>query len=154
MRLQEYLKQHDVSFDVVTHPKTFDAQHLAQAVHVPGQNVAKGVLLRVNHAYRYVLAVLPATHRIDLHQLSKSFGGAEVELATEVEIADRCPDCEFGALPPVGSRYGLETLVDQSLARDEYIVFEADAHDEAIRMTYSAFSELEHPSVVSFATRN
>jgi Ala-tRNA(Pro) deacylase len=52
MKLQEYLKQHHVSFDVVTHPKTFDAQHLAQAVHVPGRNVAKDVLVRVDHANR------------------------------------------------------------------------------------------------------
>jgi Ala-tRNA(Pro) deacylase len=86
--------------------------------------------------------------------LSKAFGGAKIQLATEVEIADRFPDCEFGALPPLGSRYGVETLVDRSLTSDEYIVFAADKHDEAIRMSYAAFNELEHPSVVSFATRN
>ena len=152
LTLQEYLKQHHISFEVVIHPKTFDAQRLAHAVHVPGRNVAKGVLVRVDRANRYVLVVLPATHQIG--ELSKAIGGAEVQLATEIEIAERFPDCEFGALPPLGSRYGIETLVDRSLTSDEYIVFEADEHDEAIRMTYAAFSELEHPSVVSFATRN
>jgi Ala-tRNA(Pro) deacylase len=152
--LLEYLKQNHISFDVVMHPKTFDAQHLAGAVHVPGQNVAKGVLVRVDRANRYILAVLPATYRIDIDQLSKAIGGSEVQLATEFEIAERFPDCEFGALPPLGSRYGIETLVDRSLTTDEYIVFEADKHDEAIRMTYAAFNELEHPSVVSFAQRN
>ena len=152
--LLEYLEQNHISFDVVMHPKTFDAQHLAQAVHVPGRNVAKGVLVRVDRTNRYILAVLPATHRIDINQLSKAIGGSEVQLATEFEVAERFPDCEFGALPPFGSRYGIETLVDRSLTTDEYIVFEADKHDEAIRMRYAAFNELEHPSVVSFARRN
>ena len=154
LTLLEYLKQHHISFDVVIHPKTFDAQHLAHAAHVPGRNVAKGVLVRVDHANRYVLAVLPATHQIDFGELSQAIGGAEVQLATEFEIAERFPDCEFGALPPLGSRYGIETLVDRSLTSDEYIVFEAEEHDEAIRMTYAAFNELEHPSVVSFARHN
>ena len=75
MKLQDYLTQHQVSFEVVPHPDTFDAQHLAQAVHVPGRNVAKGVLLRVNHPYRYVLAVLPATHRVDLDELPRNSTG-------------------------------------------------------------------------------
>ncbi len=77
MKLQDYLNQHQVSFEVVPHPDTFDAQHLAQAVHVPGRNVAKGVLLRVNQPYRYVLAVLPATHRVDLDELSKDIRRSE-----------------------------------------------------------------------------
>ena len=151
MKLQDYLTQHQVSFEVVPHPDTFDAQHLAEAMHVPGQNVAKGVLLRVQHPYRYVLAVLPATHRIDLDTLSKRFDGANVQLATAMEIFDHCPDCEFGAIPPVGSRYGIETLVDQSLADDDYVVFEGDKHDEAIRTKYAEFEELEHPEIASFA---
>ena len=109
------------------------------------------MLLRVNHPYRYVLAVLPATHRVDLEELSKEFDGANVQLATAMEIFDHYPDCEFGAIPPVGSRYGIETLVDQALTDDEYVVFEGDKHDEAIRMKYAEFNELEHPAVASFA---
>jgi Ala-tRNA(Pro) deacylase len=151
MKLQDYLKKRDVSFDVVPHPETFDAQHLAQAVHVPGKNVAKGVLLRVNHPPRYLLAVLPATHRVDLDKLSKKFDGANVQFATSLEIFDRCTDCEFGSVPPVGSRYGIEMLVDQSLTDDEYVVFEGDKHDEAIRMKYAEFKKLENPAVGNFA---
>jgi Ala-tRNA(Pro) deacylase len=153
MKLQDYLKERHASFDVVPHSDTFDAQHLAQATHVPGRNVAKGVLLRINHPYRYVLAVVPATHRVDLEKLSKKFDGANVQLATAMDIFDHCPDCEFGAIPPVGSRYGIETVVDQSLTDDEYVVFEGDKHDEAIRMTYAEFKRLEHPMVASFARR-
>jgi Ala-tRNA(Pro) deacylase len=113
--------------------------------------VAKTVLLRADHDYRYIVAVLPATHRIDFDRLSEFLGGTNVALATEEEIAERCPDCEFGVLPPFGSHYGAETIVDEALSKDEYISFEGESHTEAIRMKYSDFYDYEHPLVARFA---
>jgi Ala-tRNA(Pro) deacylase len=124
---------------------------VAQALHVPGREVAKTVLLRANHRYTYMVAVLPATKRIDLKRLSKALCGCEVELATETEIAEHCPDCEFGVLPPFGSQYAMKTVVDESLADDEKIVFEANTHHQAIRMKFDDFLRVEEPLVLSFS---
>lgn len=151
MSIKHFLERRQVPFVAVEHPETFDAQHLAQVLHTPGREVAKTVLLRADHAYSYIVAVLPATHRIDFAALSTFLGGTKVELATEVEIAERCPDCEFGVLPPFGAHYGAKTIVDKSLTEDEYITFESDSHTEAIRMKYADYYEFEHPLVASFA---
>ncbi|MBI3839972.1 MAG: YbaK/EbsC family protein [Planctomycetia bacterium] len=153
MDTQQFLREHRVPFEVVSHTPTFDASHLAEAVHAPGREVAKTVLVRANHDYRYVVAVLPSTHMVDLDVLSQALGGATLELATELEIGQRCPDCEFGVLPPFGSQYGAETIVDTSLTKDEQIVFEGNTHGEAIRMKYHDFYEVEHPRVAQFARR-
>jgi len=152
MNIVNYLETKKVPFALETHSDTFDAQHLAHALHVPGHSVAKTVLLRANHDYAYVLAVLPATHRVDLQRLSQVLGGANVQLATEVEIGKHCPDCEFGVLPPFGSQYALNTIVDESLVSDQEIVLQGNTHHEAIRMKYRDFYKLEHPLVASFAT--
>jgi Ala-tRNA(Pro) deacylase len=149
--MKHFLQRRHVQFEAIEHPAAFDAQHLAQALHTPGREVAKTVLLRADHTYSYIVAVLPATHRIDFEALSEFMGGTTLELATEVEIAERCPDCEFGVLPPFGSHYGARTIVDESLTRDEYISFESDSHTEAIRMKYSDYYEIEHPLVARFA---
>jgi Ala-tRNA(Pro) deacylase len=149
--MKHFLQRRRVPFEVVTHPAAFDAQHLAQALHTAGREVAKTVLLRANHGFRYIVAVLPATHRIDFEMLREFLGGVHLELATEVEIAERCPDCEFGVLPPFGSHYGAETVVDEALTKDEYIWFESDSHTEAIRMKYSEYYDVEHPLVARFA---
>jgi Ala-tRNA(Pro) deacylase len=151
MNVQAFLKEHRVPFDVLTHEPTYDAQHMAQAVHVPGREVAKTVLLRANHGYKYIVAILPATAMIDFNRASKDLGGTELKMATELEMADICPDCEIGALPPFGSQYGLKTVVDESLAADEWIVFEGNTHTEAIRMKFTDFCDLEHPLVMPFA---
>jgi Ala-tRNA(Pro) deacylase len=151
MKLQDYLLDRRVPFDVLSHQGTFDSQRLAEAVHVSGRHIAKTVLLRMDHGYQYAVAILPATHLIDLDAVGRLCGGARMELATEYEIAQRCPDCETGVLPPFGSMYGLETLLDESLRHAEQIVFEANTHQEAIRMAGADFMKLENPLVGDFA---
>jgi Ala-tRNA(Pro) deacylase len=151
MKLEEFLNDRRIRFDVLRHDDTFDSQHLAESVHVSGRQIAKTVLLRMDHGYHYAVAILPATHLIDLEAVAKLLGGARMELATEYEIAQRCPDCETGVLPPFGSMYGLETVLDESLRHAEQIVFEANSHHEAIRMAGEDFMKLENPLIGDFA---
>lgn len=151
MSMKHFLQRRQVPFEAIEHKPAYDAQHLAQALHTPGREVAKTVLLRADHDYAYVVAVLPATHRIDFDALCTFLGGTSLELATEIEIAERCADCEFGVLPPFGSHYGAKTIVDETLADDEYISFESDSHTEAIRMKYADYYQFEHPLVARFA---
>ena len=151
MNVEQFLLNRDVDFDLIPHRDAFDANHLAQVLHVPGKNVAKTVLLKADHGYRHLVAVLPATKRVDLEQLSQCLGDSHLELASEAEIAKHCPDCEVGVLPPFGSQYGLNTIMDKSLSEDGEIVFEANSHSEAIRMKVSDFRFIEQPLVCSFA---
>jgi Ala-tRNA(Pro) deacylase len=151
MTTKHYLQRRHVPFEAIEHPPVFDSQRLAEALHTPGREVAKTVLLRADHEYTYIVAVLPATHRIDFDALSQFLGGTNIELATELEIAERCPDCEFGVLPPFGTQYGATTVVDESLTRDEFITFDSDSHHEAIRMKYADYYDFEHPLVANFA---
>jgi Ala-tRNA(Pro) deacylase len=152
MTMKQFLQQHRVPFEVVPHAEAYGAQRVAQALHTPGSEVAKTVLLRADQDYSYVVAVLPATHKIDFERLSEFLGGTPLELATETEIAEHCPDCEFGVLPPFGSHYGAQSIVDESLTHDELISFECDSHSEAVRMKYSDFYDVEHPLVAAFAS--
>ncbi|MGE3776602.1 MAG: aminoacyl-tRNA deacylase [Pirellulaceae bacterium] len=151
MNIEQFLQNHEVPFTVVSHPAAYDAQRLAQSLHVPGKEVAKTVLLRANGGYTYVVAVLPATKHIDLHQASEALGGSKLVLATELEIAEHCPDCEFGVLPPFGSAYGMKTIVDESITLDEEIYFEANTHHDAICMKFKDFQEIEQPLILTIA---
>lgn len=131
------------------HPETFDAQHLAAAVHVPGCEVGKTVVLRLDHGFRFAVAVLPATHQIDIGRVSEMLGGAVVELATESELPSH--DFELGAVPPFGTMCGMMTLVDESLTRCDLITFKGNRHCESIRMKWQDFVDLENPLTGAFA---
>jgi len=150
MKVADFLRDQKIEFDVIPHGDTYDAQRMAQSLHVSGREVAKTVLLRADHGYSYVVAVLPANETVDFERVSKALGGSQIDLATEVEINQHCPECEMGALPPFGSQYDMKTMVDQSLTEDEYIFFEGDTHHEAIRMKFEDFRRIEQPLVSSF----
>lgn len=154
MNIQRYLKDKNVSFTVHLHPDTFDSQHLAEQLHEPGKNVVKTVLLHANHGFAYVVAVLPATHHVDLAKLSAVLGHSELHLATMEEITRCCPDCECGVLPPFGSKFGMKTIVDEALGQDEFIVMQGNTRHEAIRMTFRDYYNLERPLMASFAVHD
>ena len=151
MKLYKLLDERGIAYKLYPHAEVHDAQHLAEALRIPGCNVAKTVMLYADRGYVCVLVVLPATARVDLKLVSQCLGGAEVRLATQAEVAARCPECEYGVLPPCGSSFGMKTLVDQSLAQHEDLFFQGCSREEAIRMKYKDFISLEHPLVASIA---
>ncbi len=147
MNIQEFLARRSIPFEVLEHRETFDAQRMAEAVHVSGHHVGKTVMLRTDGPDHFVVAVIPASHHIDFEKVREAIGCEKVELATENEITQRCLDCEVGALPPFVSQYAMKTIVDETLTDDQKIVFEGTTHTETVRMNYDDFRRLEEPAV-------
>src|SRR5262252_6644515 len=108
MKVDELLTNHHVPFERLHHRPVYTANRIAQELHVPGKEVAKTVLLRSDRGY--VLAVVPATHRIDLDEIRKKLELEDIEMAGEGEMSRVFPDCEVGVIPPFGSIYNLPTL--------------------------------------------
>ena len=149
MSIRSYLQSRSVDFDFLLHRPTHSATHLAGSLHVPGRSVAKGVLIRAGDAF--VLAVLPATHRVDVDRLSKVLGVDEVRIATEDEVEQVFADCEPGALPPFGRLYGLTTVLDLSLALGAEMTFVANMRHEGVRMRFADYEKLESPIEAQFS---
>lgn len=153
MNVTKFLDTRKVAYKIYPHPEVNDAQHLAAVLRVPGHNVAKSVMLCVNHGFEDVIVVLPATEHVDLDRVSPLLGGATVWLSNEAEISRRCPDCEVGALPPFGRLYGMRTIVDESLSEHPDLFFAGNSRRESIRMSYGDFCDLEKPLVAAVAKR-
>lgn len=151
MDIRQYLDERNVEYEVITHRPSYDAQRLAQAIDESGHRVAKTVLLKSDD--EYLLAVVPATHRIDLAGVTQLLRTDHLRLASEDETAEQFPDCEKGAVPPFGSLYGLTTLVEESFSETGTFAFETNTHDQAIRMRFSDFFELERPVVTHLSDR-
>ena len=149
MDIREYLQRCHVPFRAFLHEPMSSASRLARSVHVPGRQVAKAVL--VGTAGGYVLAVLPATHRIDFARLANVLGLTEIRLATELEVGSVFSDCERGALPPFGRPYGIPTVVDASLAGSAEIILEGNLRHEGMRMRFLDYEATELPLRARFA---
>jgi Ala-tRNA(Pro) deacylase len=149
MNVRDYLRGHRVPFEVLLHRPAPSAAKLASTVHVPGRCVAKSVLLRVGS--EYVLAVLPATHKIDFDRLRHALGVAYVELAQAEELERVFFDCQPGALPPLGKGYGVKTVVDASLVGVPEILFKGNVRHEGVWMRFSDYEAIEAPEKAQFA---
>ena len=148
MRMSEQLVEQGVHCETLPHPPAYTAQRLAKYLHVPGRQVAKSVLLKGPAGY--ALAILPATHRINMSLLAGQLG-EPLRLANCDELALVFADCEWGVAAPFGSRYGLPVYVDESLSADASIVLEHHSHFEALRLACDDFIRLEHAQRLKFA---
>lgn len=150
-RLKKFLDERSVDYTLITHTRAITAQEIAAAAHVPGKEMAKTVVIKVDG--EMTLAVLPASFQVDLGLLKTVVHAAAVELADEQEFKDTFPGCELGAMPPFGNLYGMRTLVADSLAEDESIAFNAGTHRELIRMAFKDFQRVVEPEIVEFTAR-
>jgi len=150
IRLKGFLDESQIPYSVLTHSTAYTAQGAAATMQVSGKELAKSVVLWAGE--ELILAVLPAPHHVRIDKLGAEVGKS-LRLATEQEFGSLFPDCELGAMPPFGSLYNLPVYVDESLAADEAIVFNAGTHRDAIRMRYDDFVRLAKPRVCSFAKK-
>jgi Ala-tRNA(Pro) deacylase len=137
-------------YAILRHPEAVTAQRSAEAEHVKGRHHAKVVMLKSGG--QHLMAVLPAEHLIDLEKLA-TFVGKDVSFESEREFESLFPDCALGAMPPFGNLYGVPTYVDKSLAEEDYIVFEAGTHTEAIKLSYHDYEKIVKPQVEALAIK-
>ena len=148
-RLETYLVEKHVPYTRSTHRLVYSAQGVAAAQHVGGWTVAKTVILKTKN--QFLMVVLPAPMKVDLHLLREQLPFSQLELADEWEFGRLFPDCQLGAMAPFGNLYGLPVYVEESLARQDEIVFNAGTHVDTIRMKYKDFDRLVGPTVIHAA---
>lgn len=149
-KLKEFLETHNIKYVTISHSQAFTAQEIAATTHIPGKQLAKTVMVKIDGTM--AMAVLPASHRVDFDQLKKATGAKRVELATEQEFKDLFPECEIGAMPPFGNLYGMQVFVAEGLAEAEDIAFNAGSHTELIRISYKDFETHAKPKVTKFSS--
>jgi Ala-tRNA(Pro) deacylase len=140
--LERHLRDRNVAFDLVAHPVTGSSSETAQAAHVSGNQIAKTVLLREgDQSDGYLLAVVPASHHLSLEMLQAGLG-RPVTLASEQEAGKLFPDCDLGAMPPVGDAYGLDAVVDEALLGLDQVYFEGGDHQSLVKVAGAQFRDL------------
>jgi Ala-tRNA(Pro) deacylase len=147
--LKEFLNKHKVKFVAISHSQAFTAQEVAASAHVPGKELAKTVIVKLDGVMAMV--VVPASFRVDLDALKTAARARKAELAGEGEFRDKFPECELGAMPPFGNLYGMDVYVADVLAEDAEIAFNACTHTELFRLKYADFERLAKPRVGRFA---
>jgi Ala-tRNA(Pro) deacylase len=148
-KLKDYLEKNRVRYEVGVHEMLYTAQEIAAALHVPGKEMAKVVMVKADG--KMVMLVLPASYRVETKKLKKVLECKKLGIAKERDFEELFPDCEAGAQPPFGNLYNLEVWVDQVLSQDEFIVFQAGSHVETLKIKYNDYARLVNPKAGDFS---
>lgn len=151
-RLKEFLDQHSVKYQTITHSTAYTSQEIAASAHIPGQQMAKVVMVKTDE--KMIMAVLPASHIADLRRIQEITGAQHVQLAPESEYAPIFNDCEPGAMPPFGNLYNIDVLVSTPLSDDQQIMFNAGSHRELVKISYEDFHKMVKPQIAAFSVKD
>ena len=147
-KLKKILDNEKIKYVSIKHSSAYTAQEIAASAHIPGKELAKTVMIKIDG--KIAMAVLPASDKINIELLQEITGAENIRLANEAEFKDKFPDCEVGAMPPFGNLYNLDVFVAQSLENDEEIAFNACSHTELIKLSFKDFKRLVNPKIIEF----
>jgi len=146
--VQEFLRRSNVAYTVFPHAPAYTAAEEASVTHTSGWRWAKSVVCFVDG--EPVQAVVPAHYLVNLERLATLAHAATIRLAHEDELQWLFPECEAGAMPPLGPLYKQRVFMDASLALEPTIAFNGGTHKDAIRMRTDDFIALTRPTVGRF----
>lgn len=149
-KLKTFLDENNIKYVSIIHSQAYTAQQTAESAHIPGKEMAKTVMVKIDN--ELAMLVLPASEKADLDLVKSAINAGSVQLASEGDFKDLFPNCEIGAMPPFGNLYGIPVYVEESLTRDENIAFNAGSHTELIKLSYTDYNRLVKPKVVRIST--
>jgi len=141
LTLQQYLDDHHIDYEVLLHKRTHCSNDTMRTTHVPGERLAKGVVLTREGGF--VVAVVPACSQVRLETIERMLH-CPVAMASEEEISELFPDCDMGAVPPVPEAYAVDALIDDSLEGQPDVYLEGGDHRSLIHLSGEQFRSLMH----------
>ena len=148
-KLKDFLDSNTIKYVSISHSTAYTAQEVAASSHIPGKELAKTVMVKIDG--NMSMAVLPSPFNVDFERLKEALGSGNVELAGEDEFKGMFPECDPGAMPPFGNLYSMDVYVAEKLSDNEMIAFNAGTHTEVIRLSYSDFERLVQPKKLRFS---
>lgn len=136
--LLDWLASQDVDHEIHDHDPAVTARATATADGVDPRTFAKVVGV-ARHDGPHILIVLDATDQLDLHKSRRALGAGDVRLLTEAELTALASGCAVGAVPAVGSLFGVATYADYAVRDDPEISFNAGSHRFSARVERAAW---------------
>ena len=131
-KVDHYLKDHKINYRVLTHRYSEGMFNTSVAAHVSMRKLAKAVLL-VDHDDKHLLAVLPASHLLNIKKLNKLLNRT-FRFVEEDHLGDFFTDCSHGAVPAVGQAYNLPLICEDLLYEESEVYLEGGDHEALIQL--------------------
>jgi Ala-tRNA(Pro) deacylase len=146
--LIDRLSSAGIEFRRLDHAPVFTSAEAATVRGAPLASGAKALVCKADS--QFLMFVLPADRKLASKSVRAARGWKSLRFADKDELRS-LTGLEPGAVPPLGSLFGLQTLCDRRLADQPTINFNAGDHSISISMTYDDYVRVEQPEVGDFA---
>lgn len=142
----DYLTVRGIPYEVIHHDPSSTSLAEARALGVDADVVLKAIV--IDSQGRRVVAVIPATQRLDMHLVREALHDPDAHLATETELLGGFPSIELGGAPVLGGLLDATTLVDPCVLERDTVVFAAGTRMESVRVRTGDLFRSEHAAFV------
>ena len=130
-KLVKFLDEHGIDHEILEHKTVYTAFDLAQTTKKKLQEIAKTLAIKADQ--KYVLVVVPASHRLDLGKLKKLLKAKKLEIVKETQIA-KAFKVKPGTLTPLAKFHNVPVYVDKALLKSKLVVVNAGSYTESLAM--------------------
>jgi Ala-tRNA(Pro) deacylase len=147
--LHQWLREHGISYRVVTHAPTRTSEESALARGEDLRVGGKALVVKTDDEFR--LFVLSAALRIDSAAIKRQFSAKKVRFASAEEL-EQLTGLVPGAVPPFGRPIlPFDLFVDSMLPSNLVIAFNAGLLTESFILEMKDYLEIAKPSVFPLA---
>lgn len=143
------LKSEGADFRLTHHEPVTTSAEAAAVRGAELRSGAKAMLVKGRNGL--VLAVLAADRKVDWKLLAPLVGGKGARFADDAEL-QAATGLTKGAVPPLGSLFGLRTIYDRSLLEVETVNFNAGSHTHSVSMRREDLIRIGGGELASFST--
>ncbi|MFH1029978.1 MAG: YbaK/EbsC family protein [bacterium] len=150
-KLEKFLKDHGINYDLLEHKTVYTAFDAAQTLKRKLEEIAKTLAIKADK--KYALIVLPASHKADLNKLKKMLKADKLEIVKETEMA-KALNVKPGAVTPFGKFHNVPVYIDKSLLKTKLIVASTGSFTESVLMKAKDLLETGAEVVGAFAKKH
>lgn len=147
-KIIEILKDNQINYQLLKHEPVFTSEEAAK---VRGTSIKQAAKALVFYADKMpIMIVLPGDKKIDVKKFKKAHQAKDLRMATPKEVEELI-GVKIGAVHPLGMIHGLPVYVDNSLGKNQEVVFSAGLHTRSIKMKYRDWFRLAKPKLGNFS---
>lgn len=155
LKILDLMKTNNIEYSLLVHKPTRTSEESALVRGVSLASGAKAMLIKLSSSsILFKLIVLSAACKVNWKLVKNVLKTKKVDLASEEEVK-YLTKCLPGAVPPFGSIYGIETLIDQSIiSQGDSINFNAGLRTHSLGIKTKDYLNVEKGTIVDIATKN
>jgi len=148
LSIERYFHENAIPYREIQHAPGARTEDYHQAVGCRYEQQAKCLFLKVINAGEtaYVICAIPASKKANFKALRDLLKAKDVKFASREELVT-VTGCDLGELAPVGRLFGIQTLMDADLLREDEIFINAGRLDVSFAFNPADLARVEQPVV-------